>query len=99
LKHVNDLLDVSKLEAGKMEINFTRTDLAELVRTTASMFESLAQTRSISYEVHTPEHLMTQVDVEKIDRIFLNLLSNAFKFSPDGSKISVSLNASAGNAT
>lgn len=82
LKHVNDLLDVSKLEAGKMQMNYVETDLTRLLKLTASHFESLAQERQIDFEIDAPESIHAQVDAEKVQRIFLNLLSNAFKFTP-----------------
>ncbi|HEY9604472.1 MAG TPA: ATP-binding protein [Allocoleopsis sp.] len=82
LKQVNDLLDVSKLEAGKMEINYAKVDLAQLVRLTAANFDALAQERELSFTVETPESVPAQVDAQKVQRILLNLLSNAFKFTP-----------------
>jgi signal transduction histidine kinase len=85
LKHVNDLLDVAKLEARKMSINYAEADLAELVSQTASHFEPLAQERGLDYAVETPEILTAQIDPDKVQRILMNLLSNAFKFtSPQG---------------
>lgn len=84
LKHVNDLLDVSKLEAGKMEVHYVDTDLARLLRLGAANFESLAQQRRISLVVETSGEITSRVDREKIERVILNLLSNAFKFTPDG---------------
>jgi signal transduction histidine kinase len=55
LKQVNDLLDVSKLEAGKMDINYAEVDLTQLVRLTAANFDGLAQERQISFAIETPE--------------------------------------------
>ncbi len=83
LKHVNDLLDVSKLESGKMQLNYAEVDLARLVRLSAAHFETLASDRHISFIVETPQFLSAQVDPDKLQRICLNLLSNAFKFTPD----------------
>ena len=94
LKQVNDLLDVSKLEAGKMEINYTGLDLAQLVRLTAANFDGVAQERQISFTVETPESLLAQVDAQKVQRILLNLLSNAFKFTPEDGSISCVLSTS-----
>jgi signal transduction histidine kinase len=82
LKQVNDLLDVSKLEAGKMDINYVEVDLAQLVHLTAANFDALAQERKLSFAVETPESVPAQVDAHKVQRILLNLLSNAFKFTP-----------------
>ncbi|HEY9643766.1 MAG TPA: ATP-binding protein [Coleofasciculaceae cyanobacterium] len=87
LKQVNDLLDVSKLEAGKMEVNYAEVDLAQLVRLMAANFDGLAQERQISLAIEAPEVVLAQVDAVKIQRVLLNLLSNAFKFTPEGGKI------------
>ena len=84
LKQVNDLLDVSKLEAGKMALNSTQVDLAQLVRLTAANFDGLAQEKNIAWTIDAPESLPAQIDAAKVQRILLNLLSNAFKFTPNG---------------
>jgi len=87
LKHVNDLLDVSKLAAGQMAVNYAADDLARMVRVAAANFESLAQERAITLAVEAPSTLPAHFDVEKLRRVILNLLSNAFKFAPDGGTI------------
>jgi signal transduction histidine kinase len=87
LKQVNDLLDVSKMEAGKMDINYAEVDLAQLVRLSAANFDGLAQERQISFAVESPESIPAQVDAQKVQRILLNLLSNAFKFTPQKGSI------------
>jgi signal transduction histidine kinase len=93
LKHVNDLLDVARLEARRMEMHYADADLARLVRVQAAHFEALAQARRIGVSVEAPESLAAQVDVDKVERVLLNLLSNAFKFAPDGGRVRVSLRA------
>jgi PAS domain S-box-containing protein len=87
LKYVNDLLDIAKLEAGKMSVNYSQVDLVGLVRLTAAYFETVAQDRRVEFLVTTPASLPGQVDPEKLQRVFLNLLSNAFKFVPDGGEV------------
>ncbi|HJQ65439.1 MAG TPA: ATP-binding protein [Gemmatimonadales bacterium] len=82
LKQVNDLLDVSKLEAGQTALHYADTDLADLIRLTAGQFESLAQERHIQLTIQTDAVVQAQVDPEKFQRVVLNLLSNAFKFTP-----------------
>lgn len=92
-RHVTDLLDAAKLEAGCVKVYWTRLDLAKLVRTIASHFETLAQDRHIAYHVISPETLMMDGDNEKLQRVLLNLLSNAFKFTQDHGAITVRLTA------
>ena len=91
LKHVNDLLDISKLDAGKMSMRYVSVDFAQLARFVASHFEVLAEERNIRYTIHVPDPLVAEVDVEKVQRILLNLLSNAFKFTPIGGAITLRL--------
>jgi PAS domain S-box-containing protein len=91
LKHVNDLLDLSKLDEGKQTVNYARVDLAQDTRTIAAHFDSVASERSQSFVIATPESLLAEVDPEKFDRILLNLLSNAFKFTPAGGRIRCAL--------
>ena len=91
LKHVNDLLDVSKLEAGKMAPAYRRGDLASLLRLVASNFSGHAAERSLRFEIDAPESLQAEFDADQMQRVVLNLLSNAFKFAPDGGKVRSSL--------
>src|SRR5881296_1361405 len=99
LRHVNDLLDASKLEAGKMRLEYRDTDLARLVRLVAAHFDVLAEENRIAYGVETPGELHAQVDVEKFQRLLLNLLSNAFKFTPAGGRVRCTLREEAARGT
>lgn len=91
LKHVNDLLDVAKLEAGRVQLQYSSIDLAATLRFAASYFDVLAIEKSISFTVEAFEPLAVEVDVEKVQRTIVNILSNAFKFTPSGGKIRCSL--------
>ena len=93
-RHVSDLLDAAKLEAGRMPVAYSRFNLAKLVRTTAAQFDSLASDRSLSFTVETPDILDIEADAEKTQRILINLLSNAFKFTPGGGFVTLRLNTS-----
>ena len=90
-RHVSDLLDLAKLDAGEMAPRYTALDLARQVRYAASCFESLARDRNIDFTVEVPETLPAEVDGEKVQRILLNVLSNAFKFTPSGGRIALTL--------
>jgi signal transduction histidine kinase len=87
LRHVNALLNAAKLAAGAMRPLYAEVDVAGLVRLGASNFDGLARERSVSFGVETPDTLMAQVDAEKLERVLLNLLSNAFKFTPAGGRV------------
>jgi PAS domain S-box-containing protein len=95
-RQVSDLLDAAKLEAGGMTLSYARLDLAVLIRVMASHFDSLAQERRIEYRIETPAVLTAEADGEKLQRILLNLLSNAFKFTPEGGRIEVRLGIAEG---
>jgi PAS domain S-box-containing protein len=97
-RHVNDLLDVSKLDSGHMELHYSQVDLAKMARVMASQFNLIADEQKISYSVDTPEHVTAQVDAEKCQRIVLNLISNAFKFTPERGVIRISLREETGCA-
>jgi signal transduction histidine kinase len=87
LYQVNVLLELSRLEFGRIELDYRQVDLAQLVRLTTVHFETLAQDRQIQFSVETPASLPAQIDPEKLQQVLLNLLSNAFKFTPDGGEI------------
>ena len=90
-KHVNDLLEVSKLEAGKASLERSPVDVARLVRLVGAHFEALATERGMIYSLATPPTLVRRVDSEKVERVLFNLVSNAFKFTPSGGRVRCAL--------
>ena len=86
LQHlINQLLDISKLESGKMELQLTKTSLSDFVRIVASSFLSLAESRGIQFNLHIEQEITeTCFDTDKMEKIITNLLSNAFKFCDQG---------------
>lgn len=94
LKHVNDLLDLAKLDARKMDMRYARTDLSALVRAVAEQFHAVAPQHALSYVVQAPQAIEAEIDAEKFERVLLNLLSNAFKFTPAGGRIRCALERS-----
>jgi PAS domain S-box-containing protein len=87
LRHVNTLLDLSELEAGKMSLCSAQADLVPLVQQVASHFDSLAIERQVNMQLQLPPELRAEVDAEKLQRALFNLLANAFKFTPPGGRI------------
>lgn len=98
ISHVSDLLDAAKLESGRMGVEHARVDLSGLTRAMSSQFESLAHGQGIDYQLDVPSTLAAELDGEKVQRILLNLLSNAFKFTPAGGRIVVRLREEADQA-
>jgi PAS domain S-box-containing protein len=91
-KLVNLLLDFSRIEAGRMEANFTAVDIVSLTEELASNFRSAIEKAGMTLVVNTePIDEPVYVDVDMWEKIVLNLLSNAFKYSEEGSiEVSVS---------
>jgi signal transduction histidine kinase/CheY-like chemotaxis protein len=87
---INNLLALSKLESGKMQLRAAETDIVKLVNNFVQAFESLAKQKNIelTFTSETKE-ISAFVDREKFEQILNNLLSNAFKFTDDGGKITV----------
>ncbi len=94
LKHVNDLLSLSQFDAGRVGAAYRAVNLAELLRITAANFDGLANQKHMRYRVETPSELSAEVDPDQIQRVVLNLLGNAFKFTPPGGDIVCTLAAS-----
>jgi DNA-binding response OmpR family regulator/two-component sensor histidine kinase len=90
LQLINQLLDLSKLESGKMELVPKPGDLAHFFRVLTGSFASLAEARGIAFGLQLPpEKLSYSYDADKLEKIFSNLLSNAFKFTPAGGTIAL----------
>ena len=89
---INDILDISKIEADKMELASEPFDLEAAVRNIQSIMAIRANEKNQTLEIELPDNLPCVVgDDMRLSQILLNLLSNAVKFTPDGGKISLSL--------
>lgn len=90
LGHVNDLLELSRADVVGITLRPEPTDVGRLLRTLASNFRSLAIDLGIEYQVELgPELASRLVDPGKLERIIVNLLANAFKFTPRGGKVAL----------
>jgi signal transduction histidine kinase len=90
LRLINDVLDLAKIEAGRMELWPEPVDLPELVREVRDVLRGIAATKGvkISTDMH-PELSTVTVDPARIKQVLYNLLSNAIKFTPHGGAIQV----------
>jgi len=85
---VNQLLDISKIDSSKMKLEITESDVMKYLRAITASFNSLAETRDVSYKCHFPsDQKVTWFDSDKCEKIVNNLLSNAFRFTPKGGTI------------
>ncbi len=91
LNLVNDLLEVSSLEQGKRELRSESCDLSDLVNRLSANFDAMVTQQQLTFRVQTPPHLQAEIDPAQIERVVLNLLSNAFKFTPAGGSITCCL--------
>jgi signal transduction histidine kinase len=91
LSLLNDLLDISKIEAGKFELNFTAVDVPEIVEDCAASLQPLAKRSRIVLRTSLASDLPTVVaDPRRLKQILLNLLTNAIKFTREGGQVIVS---------
>ncbi|MCB9341579.1 MAG: response regulator [Lewinellaceae bacterium] len=89
---VNQLLDLSKLESGKLALQATEGDLGQFVGAVAGSFESLAVRQQVDFQIEVPdEPMVCFFDRDKVEKVLVNLVSNAFKFTGEGGRIGVRL--------
>lgn len=89
---INQLLDFKKIESNTSTIDTKNTDIVALTTSVKNLFDDLAEKKNITYSFTsniTSEYLL--LDPDKIDKVLINLLSNAFKFTKEGGTISVNL--------
>jgi diguanylate cyclase (GGDEF)-like protein/PAS domain S-box-containing protein len=88
---INDLLDLSKLEAGKMQLDLQPLALPDVLRNTLEVFRPGAATKDVTVVLDVPDRLpVTWADADRIDQVLTNLVGNALKFTPAGGRITVS---------
>lgn len=89
LRLINDILDLSKIEAGKMEFHPERRSLHSLVYEVCNVVKPLADKKSIVIATEVPEDVMVVLDASRFKQVLYNYLSNAVKFTPAGGQTSV----------
>jgi signal transduction histidine kinase len=90
LSLINDILDLSKIEAGRMELELSEFDLPLAIDTALMLVRERAGRRSIALHTNVDDRLgQIQADERKVRQVVLNLLSNAIKFAPEGGRIDV----------
>ncbi|UKO99462.1 response regulator [Nostoc sp. UHCC 0870] len=91
LRLVNQLLDLQRLDAGRMQPSFRPSDLVEFVSQIVESFRPYCEKKSLHLVTDLSQCPTVYLDMEKFDKVLYNLLSNAMKFTPEGGTISVKL--------
>lgn len=86
---INQILDFRKYENGKLDINLSEVRFGSLVMDWAEAFHAIARKRDIklAVDIRVDDGFTLAIDTEKIERVFFNLMSNAFKYTPDNGRI------------
>ncbi len=86
---INDILDMSKIEAGRLTLDLENVDLCPLISETVKVISLQAEEKNVAVELNIPENLSVVADRRATKQILLNLLSNAVKFTDKGGKVLV----------
>ena len=94
LRLVNQIMDMRKVDEGKMQLHFLETDIVYFVRDIMQSFDNMAVTRNINLSLSPASEVINLwIDQGNFDKIIFNLLSNAFKHTPDGGRITIGISA------
>ncbi len=96
---INNILDVAKMEAGKMEIKLAPVNLREVATRVVELMESLGQRKQIKFEIEGPDQLVVTADSGLMERMFTNLIGNAIKFTPENGVITAGMAEDGGRIT
>ncbi len=89
LEVINDILDMSRIEAGKVDLNFEQGDICEIFDECLRLVIGVADTKNINLSYKGPAELPCRLDRRALKQIILNLLSNAIKFTPQSGKVTI----------
>lgn len=90
IRLINDILDLRKIEAGKMELDIAACQVTELAQTSVAGLQSMANDMQVRLQMGTVENLEIRADADRVIQILTNLISNAIKFSKPGDSVQVS---------
>ena len=91
LSLINDVLDLAKIEAGRMELELSQVEIPDILRSAVSMHSEAASKAGIELGVQTePEEITITADERRVRQVVFNLVSNAVKFTPSGGRVDIS---------
>lgn len=102
LNLINEILDLSKVESGRMELDISEVSLTEVNEDITAMFSEVAKNKSIDFGIKADEKTLPKkiiTDKQRLEQILRNLLSNAFKFTGKGGKVMLSVDKAAPGVT
>lgn len=92
LRLVNQLMDIRKIDKGQMQLKFQETDIVSFIQDLHYTFAYQANTKHIKLDFHSEvKELKAWIDPKNFDKVILNILSNAFKFTPENGNIQIRL--------
>lgn len=92
LRLVNQLMDIRKIDKGQMQLKFQETEMVGFIQDLYHTFQYQAETKNIQLEfIHQTDELHAWIDPKNFDKVIMNLLSNAFKFTPENGQITIQL--------
>ena len=92
---IDQLLELSKIKSGIVHLRLSQGNLVQFIKSTVFSFESMAESKGISFNTSFPEELNGAFyDKDKLEKIISNLLSNAFKYTPDGGAVTLTIDHS-----
>lgn len=97
---INQLLDVRKIDKGKMTLHYSRVNLVDYAAAVSDIFRFEAKKRHITLTVSSAaETIFAWIDTDNMDKVLINLISNAFKYTPDNGQITIDISSGIDEAT
>lgn len=94
---IHELIEFRRIETGNREVRIERLNVSSMMKGTAKTFVEMAKSRGISFLSKIPEQVFWNSDKGFLSTIIINLISNAFKYTPDGKRIKIQLDVSGSN--
>ena len=90
---INDILEMSRIESGRMELEFSDVDIKKIFDDLQTMFRTQMEAKGVSFSVNAEKirHRYVSCDANRFNRVLLNLVGNAYKFTPSGKSVTVTL--------
>lgn len=93
-KIINDILDISKIESGRLPLHKRVTDMNQILRNSFSFYKNMAKQKDIEFNLDIPKHkIKIYLDSDRIEQVLINLISNALKFNKEGGSLRIKLKA------